>query len=63
MGLAAHPEMWWAFQAGSHQQAELGHFCLQWSWWWDLMLIVIRIAFGPFRALEILPCSISSFLA
>lgn len=63
MGLADCPEMCWVFQAGSHQQAEVVHFCLQWSWWWSLMLTVVRIAFGPFRALEILPCSIYNFLA
>lgn len=63
MGLASHPEMCWAFQAGGHQQAELGHFCLQWRWWWGLMLTVTRVGLGPFWALKILPCSISSFLA
>lgn len=63
MGLASHPEMCWAFQAGGHQQAELGHFCLQWSRWWGLMLTVMRVGFRPFRALKILPCGISSFLA
>jgi len=64
MGLASHPEMGWTFQAGGHQQPELGQFCLQWSRWWGLTLTVTRVGLGPFRALlKILPYSISSFLA
>lgn len=64
MGWASHPEMCWAFQAGGHQQTELVHFCLHWSWWWGLTLTVVRVGLGPFRAFfKILPCSISSSLA